>query len=349
MRTAICFCLGWIVATNAALPEPGRWPTRDDHRRPRPQSPAPPPHHHEAGPPARPHYPTPPPPLPLVPICPPVYVRPVVVPFAEAVLTAARPDLVRAELGALDGCFAPLGLRFDDGVDVVRASGGPGPIVCLPRTVTVRVDLGGHAPWLDGRREWYLRLTDGGALGPVLESFRVVTAGGERRIRQVPTRIPPGRPLEARLTPAPHGYACWPVEPLPNLQGDPYDPAPSSSFALRRLPETVWPGQPVTIELCLRLPAVRWGRLTVVENLPPGWRINRLDPAGGGSDGSPNRAVWRFDNPPGELRLRIEAVAPPTGSGWQFFSGTWRLDDDPPSNLGGDRQCWLGSNRPQWP
>ena len=256
------------------------------------------------------------------------------VPYAEAVLDRVDPRDVIAFLGTTDGMVRDIPMVFrDEGVDIVRSWGGD-------RGQSVgRASLRGWEQFLDGRREWYLRVYDRGGRGGILRSFSVVTRGGTQSIRNVPATIRPGRTLEARLTPrwqSQYGYGSG--------NTDNYD---GYRLLTRSMPRTAMPGQTVRIDLTLNLPRNGYSRVDVTDNLPEGWRIVRLSPASYETENRANRAVWRLHYPPQNLRMCIDAIAP-SGWGYQYFTGTVRIERDPLQAIGGDRYLYLG-NRPGYP
>jgi hypothetical protein len=113
------------------------------------------------------------------------------------------------------------------------------------------------------------------------------------------------------------------------------------------LPRSAAGGQLVPIDIDVTLPAGQpFGRLGLVEQLPAGWAVNRLEPYSAEPDNTSNRAVWRLNNPPSRLHLRVWAAAPYGCGGEQIFCGSWKLDGSPISPIGGDSELWLGAGQP---
>lgn len=257
------------------------------------------------------------------------------VPYAEAIIDHASPRTLELRLGTTDGMVRDIPLRIEreEGVDIVRGRDARDReywdnIPQGQRTFVAYADLRNWHQFLDGRREWSLRIMDRAGNGGLLRGFRIVTSGGTQQVRQVPARFQRNRLMDARLTPRPmDGY----TNPRP---GD-WNPRPgewdggnwdtSGVGVYRELPRNITAGRTFTYELRVNLPNARVDRLDVTDNVPRGWRIVDRQPRTTERENNSQRAVWRIDRPNRNERFRITVEVPYNVRGTHTFSGTYRL------------------------
>ncbi len=251
---------------------------------------------------------------------------------AEAVIDHPYPEQVSAWLGVVGEPFAAVPVRFDSTVELVRSrrhdrferAYGCGSLA---------IDLSSWAGWMDGSRDWYLRLEDRSGRGGYLRHFAIRTPSGVYAVRNVPAWFGHGRRIEARVRPVAGGYASEPYV------------APVNAYAAvqRRLPRQVYTGQRVTFEYVLNLPSGTPERLELVEALPRNWRVLRAEPAPRLVDPDRQEVVWDVGRLANGQRLLLE-VEVPRVKGWQAFRGSYRLDGGVTAGVGGVDRLWVGDS-----
>jgi len=234
--------------------------------------------------------------------------------MAEAVVEHEDPNRINAELGAVGEPFRPVSIRFrEDSYDIVRQrSQGQGQEQGrynphgnnnnYRRTATVEVDLSRYTQWMDGRREWFLRIEDRSRSGGQLLSFQIRTNTGTYSVRNVPAYFGPERRLEARVTPIANaggynggggGYTYPDGGGYNYPDGGGYNTPNFQNTIVRSMPRQGYVGQRVTLQYQLRATYGNVGRVEVTEILPPsGWQVVRAQPQPRFIDPRSGRVTW---------------------------------------------------------
>ena len=140
----------------------------------------------------------------------------------------------------------------------------------------------------------------------------------------------------------PYGTPLIPGYTLPAI------PAESVGQVVRQVPRAVVAGQVFPVDLLVTLPpGATFGRLGLIENMPPGFVVVRTDPVAVEPENRPNKAVWRVPNVSGSFKLTAYVIATGNDVGWQHFSGVWKLEGARLLPIGGDDVLWLGPNAPE--
>ena len=293
---------------------------------------------------------------------------------AEAVIDHQDPNRVNASLGAVGDPFRALTVRFrEDSYDIVRqrsqqgnghgnGHGNGNGNGNYRQTATVEVDLSRYTQWMDGRREWFLRIDDNSRQGGRLLSFVIRTDRGTYSVRNVPAYFGPNRRLEARVTPIANGtygsgggypyptpYPDGGGYPYPSPQGDGY-PGPSyQNEIVRSMPQQGYVGQRVTLQYQVRANYGNVGRVEITEVLPPeGWQVVRAQPQPRYIDQRSNRVVWDIAGPRSGQTIILELIVPRI-DGWQRFKGYYRFDGGQQLSIGGQTDIYVGNNYSGYP
>lgn len=278
---------------------------------------------------------------------------------AEAVIQHEDPNRVSAELGAVGDPFRAVSVRFrEDNYDIVRQReqnngryNPHGNYQNYRRTATVEVDLSRYTQWMDGRREWYLRLEDRGRSGGQLLSFTIRTDRGTYSVRNVPAYFGPERRLEARVTPTANsgGYYGGGYN-YPNGGGYNYPDGGGYNYpnytntVVRTMPRNGYVGQQVTLQYQLRTGYGNVGRVEITEILPPtGWQVVGAQPQPRYIDQRAGRVTWDLVGVRDGLTLSLTLVIPRIDGG-QRFKGTFRFDGGQERSIDGERDIYIGNN-----
>lgn len=130
---------------------------------------------------------------------------------AEVVIDHAYPEHVWAWLGIVGDPVPPYPVRFETSVPLIRSRF---PMIWERyRTTGVAVvNLSPFVAWMDGSRQWYLRMQDTTARGGYLRRFVINTDAGSYDALASPVYFGPGRPIEVRLRPQ-AGYVAGATVP----------------------------------------------------------------------------------------------------------------------------------------
>ncbi len=295
---------------------------------------------------------------------------------AELVATIEHsyPEQVYATIGAVGDPFAPMQRRFDaDGYEIIRQrqEGGDerrddqgrhrGDERRQPRDDrwerranrgSLSIDVGRYGNWMDGRREWYLRLDDRSGRGGRLLGFSIRTDRGQFQVRNVPAWFGPNRPIEARVLPQlSNGYGGT-YDPYPSPSPSPY-PAPYppdygySGTVIRTLPRQSYSGDRMTIQYRVQVPRDRpYSRVEVTEIFPPeAYRLVTAVPQPRYADLGRRQVIWDLGSVRDGQALWLEVVVPGL-RGWQAFQGRFSFDGGPAQPIRGDERFWVGDNYP---
>jgi len=285
--------------------------------------------------------------------------------MAEAVIQHEDPNRVNAELGAVGEPFRPISVRFrEDSYDIVRKRGweqgrhNPHDNNNYRRTATVEVELSRYVQWMDGRREWFLRIDDRSREGGQLLSFTIRTDRGTYSVRNVPAYFGPNRRLEARVTPIANGgnyqgggynypYPDGGGYNYPYPDGGGYNyPSPNSyqNTVVRSMPRNGYVGQRISLQYTVRTGYGNLGRIEVTEVLPPtGWQVVGASPQPRYIDQRGGRVTWDLVGPRDGTTLRLDVIIPRIDGG-QRFKGTFRFDGGAERSIDGERDIYIGDN-----
>lgn len=221
------------------------------------------------------------------------------------------------------------------------------------------VDVSQYSNWMDGRREWYLRLDDRSRRGGRLLEFSIRTDRGVFAVRNVPAVFNQNRLIEARVLPQLGGYygGGYP-SPSPSPYPSPYpNPYPEQSpypgdygyagSVTRTLPRQSYTGQRMTIQYRVQVPRDRpYSRIEVTEILPPEpYQLVSAVPQPRYADMGRHQVVWDLSPARDGQVLWLEVIVPNL-RGWQIFQGRFSFDGSAPQRIQGDERVWIGPNYP---